>query len=129
MGTPIDFEIAKAYIESSRAFVQLSSAGLVVPITLNMLDHQELQQPRMMLGVCASWIAFLVSIGAGVLYQYAAIKTVEHRNDPAHTFVPWFLRRMVERESPGYAYGVMVAGFYLGALCLVGYIAPSILAD
>jgi hypothetical protein len=71
--------------------------------------------------VLLSWLCFLTCIGAGTLYQYAAIKSVEYESAATETYVSPVLKYLVERRGPGTAYGVMVIGFYIGAIFVVTY--------
>jgi hypothetical protein len=119
-------EIIKAYIDSSKSFIQLSSAGLALPVVLHSqvlgLFRQTAGYNRLVLSfVLLSWLCFLASIAAGTLYQYAAIKSVEYEAAPTETYVPQVLSYLIERRGPGVAYGVMVIAFYLGAVFVVTY--------
>jgi hypothetical protein len=122
-----DRELILAYVDGAKSFVQLSSAGLVVPVVLRsevlglLGSHPSVV---VFLLACAVWLAFLTAIGAGLLYQYAAIKFLEYQSDPK-TFVPARLHDLVVVRGPGVAYGWMVVAFYAGALFLVFYSAAS----
>ena len=70
----VDFEIVKAYIESAKSFVQLSSAGLVAPIALKQVWSSS-NGSKFLLGkfglvsMVLSCSLFFLSIGAGALFQ------------------------------------------------------------
>jgi hypothetical protein len=79
-----EFEIIKAYISSAKTFTQFSTGGLVLPVVLKsdlskvFARSGSFSKPVLVL-VCLSWAFFLTTIGAGVLYEYAAVKSLEHR--------------------------------------------------
>ena len=83
-------ETMKLYIEGSKSFVQLSSAGLALPVVLKsnifgLFDKTGQFSSLQLMVVCLSWVCFLVSIAAGVLYQYVAVKFIESESDAART--------------------------------------------
>ena len=122
----IDLETMKAYIDTSKTFIQLSSGGLVLPLVirtqvLNLFRSDGTYRPTALILICASWVCFLLAIGAAVLYQYAAVKFVEYHENPKATYVPRMLAGLIQRSGPGVAYGVMVATFYVGAILAVLY--------
>ena len=124
-------ETMKLYLEGSKSFVQLSSAGLALPVVLKSsifgLFGKTGQFSSLQLTiVCLSWMCFLVSIGAGVLYQYVAVKFIESESHPKKTYVPSILKGLV--REPGRAYGVMVVAFYAGAVSVVVYSLAALLA-
>ena len=121
-----NLDIIKEYVQSAKSFVQLSSAGLVVPLAfrvkvLGIPEGGQRFDKFELVAMCALWAFFLVAIGTGVFYQYIAIKFVEYRRSPHETYVPALLRPIVEEYGPGTVYGVMVVTFYCGALCVVLY--------
>lgn len=126
---PIDeirLEIIKAYIDGAKSFINLCSAGLILPLVLTtdvmglFNDTQELSL-FVLVFISISWLSFLVSIGSGVLYQYTAVKFIEYLNSPETTFVPKLLKYLVQIRGPGVAFGVMVISFYVGAISVVIY--------
>ncbi len=126
-----ELELIKAYIDSAKSFVQLSSAGLLVPVALKsnvfgIFQKGEQYSTFELTFACLSWLFFLVAIGAGVLYQYVAIKFVEYRNEKKKTYVPRLLESLVKGRGPGVAYGVMLGSFYGGAVILVLYFLAAI---
>jgi len=122
---PSAIEITKLYIDSAKSFVQLSSAGLALPVVLSSkilgLFRSTQQFNHFSLAfICLSWGCFLVAIGAGVLYQYAAVKFLEYEADN-ETYVPRALQSLVNDRGPGVAFGVMTVAFYAGAVSVVIY--------
>ena len=121
----------KLYIEGSKSLVQLSSAGLALPVVLKStifgLFGKTGQFSSLQLTiVCLSWVCFLVSIAAGVLYRYVAVKFIEVESNPERTYVLGILKGLV--DAPGWAYGVMVVAFYAGAVSVVVYSLAALLA-
>lgn len=126
-----DIEIMKLYLDGAKSFVQLSSAGLALPVVLNSnvlgLFHIPSRFSYFQLTfICISWFCFLVAIVAGVLYQYAAVKFVEYESD-SRTYVPFVLKPFVKGLGPGLAYGTMVLAFFGGAVSVVVYSLATIL--
>jgi hypothetical protein len=111
------------YIESARTYSQLSIGAIALTVTFR--EKVLAQQGKMRIGplLFASWSSFLAAIGASAWYQYVAVKLIEViSRDPAQ-----FITEDIEFEFPlsvsllwpGYAYGVMVTSFFLGAVLLV----------
>jgi hypothetical protein len=116
----------KAYIDTTKTFIQLSSGGLVLPLAirtqfLELFHTHSTFAPATLVLACASWLCFLVAIGAGALFQYAAVKFVEYEASPSTTHVPRVLNYLVREKGPGVAYGIMISAFYLGAILVVLY--------
>ncbi len=131
MNSKDDQAILLGYISSAKSIIQLSSAGLVVPVVLKSkvlaLFGQGKKMPTVALVfIIISWGMFLIAIGAGSLYEYAAIKYVEYRSDPKGTFVPRLLKPLVIERGPGIAYGLMIIAFYVGAIAVVVYSALAL---
>jgi hypothetical protein len=63
-----------------------------------------------------SWILFLLSIGAGLLYQVLAAKFLEGEMEgwPKYSGVLHRLRETLDTQ-PGLVYDFMIVCFYLGA--------------
>ena len=124
-------ELIKVYIDSARAFIQLSSAGLLAPVILKsnifgLFQKEDEYSGFELMFVCLSWIFFLLAIGAGILYQYVAIKFAEYRLDPKGTYVPHLFEALVKTHGPGWVYGLMVVSFYGGAIAVVLYSSIAI---
>ncbi len=123
----INLETMKAYIDTTKTFIQLSSGGLVLPLAiktqvLNLFRTDGTYNQIALILICVSWFCFLLAIGAGALYQYGAVKFVEEHDNPQATYVPSLLSCLVHgKNGPGPAYGVMLAAFYIGAILVVFY--------
>jgi hypothetical protein len=133
-------ELMKAYVDTAKSFVQLSSAGLALPLVfssqlLGLFGRTTSQSGAVTplsegvrIWVIASWACFLITIGAGTFYQYAAIKSAEEEIDPSGVYITKILRPLIT-TGPGLAYGVMVIFFYLGAVSVIVYSALVILRE
>jgi len=109
--------IMTLYIDSAKTYVQLSTGVLAFSVTFieKILGATlPIRNPRWLL--LGSWIAFLVAIGGGALYQYLAIKYLDAKSDDPGA-VGMMPKRLI--DEPGIVYGVMVVAFYLGAVLLV----------
>jgi len=128
----VDRELILAYVDGTKSFVQLSSAGLLVPIALRsealgFMPHTGAVSRTSLALACVSWLLFLVAIGAGLLYQYTAVKFLEYQSNK-RAYVPRLLRHLVVGEGPGVAYGVMVSAFYAGAIAVILCAASELFA-
>ncbi len=112
-----DKAIMTLYIDSAKTYVQLSTGVLALSITFVQKilggDPPLRNPPWLALG---SWIAFLIAIGGGALYQYLAIKYLDAKSD--HPGARGLLPQQLV-EDPGLVYGLMVVAFYVGAVSLV----------
>jgi hypothetical protein len=75
----INLDTMKAYIDTTKTFIQLSSGALVLPLAikaqvLNLFRSDGTYRPTALILICASWFCFLLAIGAGALYQFPQIK-------------------------------------------------------
>src|SRR5262249_39582827 len=121
----VEIDILKNYIEGSKTFVQLSSAGLVLPLILRgdvakLIGDIGKFTLSETIFISISWFLFLIAIGSGALYQYAVVKFMEYLLNPG-VYVRWPLTYLVKKSGPGLVYGAMVVSFYIGAICVVAY--------
>ena len=122
----INLDTMKAYNDTTKTFIQLSSGALVFPLVirtqvLELFRSDGNYGSTALILICISWFCFLLAIGAGALYQYAAVKFVEYHQNPNATHLPRPLSWICKGNGPGVAYGVMVAAFYIGAILVVLY--------
>jgi hypothetical protein len=123
----INLDTMKAYIDTTKTYIQLSSGGLVLPLAIKTqvlnLFRSGGSYSGVVLGlIIVSWVCFLVAIAAAALYQYAAVKFVEYHQNRQATYVSGPLKRLIHsKNGPGVAYGVMFAAFYSGAILVVLY--------
>ncbi len=103
------------FIDNAKTYTQLSGAAIALSVTF---IHEvvgvekdrpiSLDWPRII-----SWLCFLISIGAGVSYQYFAVKFLEVKSQIRrhHKSYPKFLI-----EHPWPMYSIMLVTFYGGAV-------------
>ena len=120
----LNLEVLKEYAKSTNSFIQLSSAGIALPLALGTawagIHGQNFRFPKpVLIEIIISWAAFIISIGAAALYQYAAIKFFEKSVFP-EAYVPAVLRPLM-KKGPGEAYGIMVACFSIGGIFILVY--------
>lgn len=127
-------ELVKAYCETARSYIQISSAALALPILFTQvwLGESSTRPGLYATGVpwslVAAWASFLLAIAFGLAYQWLVVRrlwdqlhshhfTPEEAREwgiaPGH-FVPKF-----EWLDRAYLYGGMVTFFYLGACFFV----------
>ena len=113
-----DFKIIEMFIDNAKTYTQLSGGGLAISIIfLREVVGIEKDKPMPLdWPLIASWICFLLSVGAGVYYQYLAIKFLEVRSELTWKPVVFF-NRLVNRPWP--VYFTMMLFFYAGAILLV----------
>jgi hypothetical protein len=117
-----DFEIIKAYIDTTKSIVQLSSAGLVLPLTLKTAflvstgSFNSLERAS----IVFSWVSFLLAIAAGTFYSYVSVKYIETRLSPKEAEALSLVQQLIE-WGPGNVYGLMMLAFFGGALFVILY--------
>jgi len=134
-------DLTKAYCETAKAYVQISSAGLALPLffTQAIFGKDAAEKGIRLAGLPCSivlaWIFFLLAIAFGLLYQWLSIRlmwdqlhesqrTSKNCDKPGFRqtwWVPrfgWLNRSML--------FGGMVFSLYLGALCFVCFAAHAL---
>ena len=112
------FKVTNMYIDNAKSYIQISLGALVLPVFfLKEITGQDHNPAQINWLLITSWLCFLFAIGAGLLYQYMAVKFMHYiAGENVWYRVPkWMV------QSPGYIYGPMVVSFYLGALAFVVY--------
>ena len=120
-------EICALYIDCAKTYIQLCTGALLLSLAV---FHEFLGAAKLSLfknlPIVITWIFWLLSIFAGVTYQYCVIKYLETiasennllyygRNWPL--FIPKYLQ-----NNPFVLYGIMMFCFYTGILifaCIV----------
>ena len=104
------------FSETAKTFTQLGVAALILPITFirHVLGIPDGSSIRDHLNPClmSSWAFLLLSVGAGLLYQYAAARRIANTLHGT-TATPIVIRR------PDRIFGVMLVAFYCGAVFFV----------
>ncbi len=103
------------FIDNAKTYTQLSTGALVFTITF--VDKVVGSKNPFQLDwfLISSWIGFVISIGAGVLYQYLAvhfIQNISNRIRRSHGILmpKWLI------NHPWPLYGVMMVCFFGGAV-------------
>ena len=102
------------YIDAAKSYIQLSTGALFLSVAFyrQILGNEGPLPASPLLGL--SWVCFLISIGAGALYQYLAVKYLEVRYAPDGAF--YEVRPRFLMDHPGVVYGLMLLAFYAGAV-------------
>lgn len=105
-------EITKRYGETAKAFVQLATLALVLPITFahQILGATATDNIRSYLNwaMYLSWIGFGLTIVTGAIYQYSAVRLADDFGEN--------IRPGGVGKFPGLLYFLMAASFVLGVL-------------
>ena len=114
---PFDREckIMDRFTANAKSYIQISSGALLLSVTFL---HEIVGVPRdkpVNPGpvLTAAWICFLVAILAGTTSQYLGVKFLEWKSGlpRSHRSIPrWII------QHPWPVYGLMLAGFYSGAI-------------
>lgn len=131
-------DLMKAFCETAKAYVQISSAALALPLVFTQavlgkeVADGGLRAAGVPLTLALAWIAFLLAVGFGLLYQWLAIRLMWDELHGVHRtkrnvakagfrttwWVPQF--RWLNRSI---LYGGMVMCFYGGAILFVLFAA------
>lgn len=109
-----DFKIMGLFIDNAKTYTQLSSAAIALSVTFVKDIVGTKCGDRFSLDgfLLTSWVCFLVAIGAGVSYQYLAVKFLEIKSGVTRHHAPrpeWLIKH------PWPIYGMMLVAFYAGA--------------
>jgi hypothetical protein len=113
-----EYKIMGLFIDNAKTYTQLSSIALALSITFlrDLLGIEKDKPMPLDWFVKASWISLLIAVGAGVYYQYFAVKYLENLSDlinPRHRSWP---KALVDHPWPIYL--IMMIAFYAGAVLL-----------
>jgi len=132
----------KAYSETAKSYIQISSAALALPIlfTQAWLGERAVKAGFYAMGVPwslgAAWLSFLLAIAFGLAYQWLIVRRqweILHRDHLTEKEAPdWGVGSSVfvpqsKRLDRSRLYGGMVFFFYLGA-CFFVLFAWTVLA-
>jgi hypothetical protein len=114
-----DFKIMAMFIENAKSYTQLSGGAIAVSVVfMHEVVGIEKDKPMPMdWALIASWLCFLLAVGAGVHYQYLAVKFLEAKANLTWKPVRTFPMRLVARPWPVYL--IMVLAFYAGAIFFI----------
>ena len=134
-------DLIKAYCETAKTYIQISSAALALPLVFNqaILGKEAAEKGLGAVGVPCSlvlaWISFLLAIGFGLAYQWLAIRlmwdelhraqiTDQNIAKPGFRTTWWVPQlRWLNRSI---LYGCMLGFFYLGAILCVVFAAHAL---
>jgi hypothetical protein len=126
-----ELELVKAFGESAKSYIQISAAALALPLIFIQaflgkdaadkgfytLAHREI--------LYAAWVSFLLSIGAGLFYQWASLRrSWDQFHDMYRTTVDvdrpgfyksWWIPSFGKVRLAG-VWTIMTVSFYLGAV-------------
>ena len=111
----IDQIIIPLYIDSAQVYLQLSIGALALSIIFREKVLGEKGPMSVGILLLASWVCFLLTIGASAFYQYLAIKFLDTISEHAAR-IRYFANLV---RSPGKVYGAMLVFFFLGSILLV----------
>jgi hypothetical protein len=103
------------FIDNAKTYTQLSGAALALSVTFirEVFGIEKGQPIHSDWSLISSWLCFLISIGAGVSYQYYAVKFLESHSG-LRGQRRGFPAILVERPWPLYL--IMLVTFYAGAV-------------
>jgi|SRR5215213_6386848 len=103
------------FIDNAKTYTQLSGAALALSVTfIHEVTGVAKDSPILLdWSLIVAWLCFLIAIGAGVSYQYFAVKFLEWKSDIMrhHKSYP---RLLIEHPWP--LYSLMLVTFYAGAV-------------
>jgi hypothetical protein len=138
-------EVTKAYSEGAKGFVQLSSAGLALPLVFTQAILGKRIADQGLHGVdrfgfwmlVLAWGSFLIAILSGSLYQWLAPRRMwddlhanpEHKARYGHLIQKWPTGRTFDRFDRSTLYFLMILFFCLGAVSFVFYASDAMGLD
>jgi hypothetical protein len=138
----IKLDITKTFGETAKGYIQISSAGLALPLlfTQAILGKNAAENGLRSLhgsyALYGAWFCFLVSIGCGLLYQWMSVRRVwdqlhdllrtkENVHQPGIRFTKWVVH--FPKLNLSAFYGGMVGFFFVGAYLFVWFAASVLL--
>lgn len=103
------------YIDCAKAFSQMAIGALSLTIVFREKVLGTSGPMKVSWLLIASWICFLISIGAGLCYQWLAIRLISLKDGYETPYFP--LKYGV--VWPGNIFGLMLVSFFFGACLLV----------
>ncbi len=129
-------ELVKAYCDTAKSYIQISSAALALPLlfTQAWFGERAAKAGFLSMGVpgslIAAWISFLIAIAFGLAYQWLIVRRLWDKLNRDHLtpanaeewgVAPALLVPKLEWLDRSYLYGGMVIFFYLGACLFVWF--------
>jgi len=135
-------ELVKAYCDTAKSYIQISSAALALPLLFRQawLGEAGIRGGLQSIGVpwslIMAWLSFLLAIACGLAYQWLIVRRLWDKLNDDH-LTPDNAKEWGVAPAPGvpkfesldrsYLYGGMVFCFYLGA-CLFVWFSWTVLA-
>jgi hypothetical protein len=133
-------EMTKAFCDTAKSYVQMSSAGLALPFLFVEIVLGKTQSETglgyLPLPLLASWVLFLLSIGCGLIYQWLAMRrlwdqyhmghrTVENMAEPGYRVTKGIVK--TNGINLSWVWLGMMFGFFFGAFFFAIFAAGMIL--
>ena len=110
-----EFKVMGLFIDNAKTYTQLSGAAIALSVTFvrEVVGVAKDNPISLDWSLVVSWLCFLVAIGAGVSYQYFAVKFLEWKSKIKrhHKSYP---EKLIEHPWPLYL--LMLVTFYAGAV-------------
>jgi hypothetical protein len=120
-------ETMPLFIETAKTYAQLSAGALALTITFREKVLGESGRMAMNAWLVASWIGYLVSIGACALYQWVAVRWIEMRYEATFGIIDSRFPLRSYLLNPGKVYGLMIFFFFVASTLLVFSSAKQLL--
>jgi len=110
-----EYKIMNLFIDNAKTYTQPAGAGLAISIVFfrevfGVEAGKPMPLDKMLL---ISWASFLISVGAGVYYQYLAVKYLEVKAKLDCDHIHW-PKTLIAHPWPVYL--IMMTTFYTGAI-------------
>jgi hypothetical protein len=128
-------EMTKSFCDTAKSYVQISSAGVALPLLFKEAMLGKTNADKGLLGSCpwtlvTSWVLFLFAIGLGLTYQWLSMRrlwdqyhagnwTPENAHEPGYRTTKGILK--TEKINLSWVWLGMTGTFYLGAIFFVIY--------
>src|SRR5262245_43923899 len=110
-----EVKVMGLFIDNAKTYTQLSGAAIALSVTFvrEVVGVARDSPISLDWSLVVSWLCFLVAIGAGVSYQYFAVKFLEWKSTIKRHHVS-YPRCLIEHPWP--LYSLMLVTFYAGAV-------------
>ena len=119
----VNKEIIPLYIDTAKSFLNVSSAALGLTIVFREKVVGVQLNSKVGLLMISSWLFYLLTIGASVLYQYLAVKFLDSVSCARGTIQ--YFETLV--ANPGIIYGIMLVFFFIASLLLIATASKELL--
>lgn len=128
-------EMTKGFCDTAKSYVQISSAGLAIPLLFKEAMLGKTRSDIGLLGsvprsLISSWVLFLVSIACGLAYQWLSMRrlwdqyhgghrTTENIKEPGYRMTKGIMQ--IGGMNLSWVWFGMTVGLFAGALCFAIY--------